>query len=81
MKWFYSITYPNGRKGGSGPFDTESAADGDKATLAAAKPNLVLGDAFEEADDFEFPIPTVDVGRGDGTRYLVYSDGSMTDLS
>jgi hypothetical protein len=81
MKWFYPVTQANGRKCGAGPFDSESAANADKAVRAEAYPTEVMGDAFEEEDDYTFPESIVDVGRGDGSRYLVYTDGSTTELT
>lgn len=81
MKWFYPVTLANGRKCGAGPFDSEALANADKSARAEACPTEVLGDVFEDDDDYTFPNSVVDAGRGDGSRYLIYEDGSTTDLT
>jgi hypothetical protein len=80
-KWFYSVTTPDGVAGGEGPFDTEGEANTHKAQYDIDTPGCTLGDPFEAEDDYTFPRPQARITRGNGTEYMLYTDGSTSELT
>lgn len=80
-KWFYAVTWVNGVKGGCGPFETYEEADSSRDQYVVDTPDATVGEPFQTDENYEFPRPKAVISRGNGTEYMLYSDGSTSDLT
>lgn len=82
MPWFYDATDDDENvrtcNGGVDETATQAIADQD----AADHPSWSIGDPYEQAADWydAQPKPKMTIGRGDGTEFILMTDGTTQDI-